>query len=78
MIMHRYGSDAGNRKCGVHNQLSDRFYLSYGSEERGLLVLAILLAIPILSSIAAVLNGDMIGRNAPDSVALLGVTEPSS
>jgi Zn-dependent M28 family amino/carboxypeptidase len=35
-----------------------------------------LLAIPpLLSSIAAVLNGDMIGRNAPDS-ALLGATEP--
>jgi Zn-dependent M28 family amino/carboxypeptidase len=29
-----------------------------------------------LSSIAAVLNGDMIGRNAPDSAALLGATEP--
>jgi Zn-dependent M28 family amino/carboxypeptidase len=29
-----------------------------------------------LSSIAAVLNGDMMGRNAPDSAALLGATEP--
>jgi hypothetical protein len=63
---------------GVHNPLSDRLFVWHGSEERAYWVLAILLAIPPLrlSSIAAVLNGDMMGRNAPDSAALLGATEP--
>jgi hypothetical protein len=51
-------------------------FVWHGSEERGLWVLAILLAIPPLNCLlAAVLNGDM-GRNAPDSAALLGATEP--
>jgi hypothetical protein len=57
------------------------FYLFWhGSEGKRLWVLAILLAIHVeLSSIAAVFfkYGDMmIGRNAPNSAALLGATEP--
>jgi Zn-dependent M28 family amino/carboxypeptidase len=51
-------------------------FVWHGSEER-LIVLAIFSHPTVeLSSIAAVLNGDMIGRNAPDSAALLGATEP--
>ncbi|MFN1834330.1 M28 family peptidase [Balneola sp. MJW-20] len=53
-------------------------FVWHGSEERGLLGSRYFVGNPTvpLSSIAAVLNGDMIGRNAPDSAALLGVTEP--
>ena len=53
-------------------------FVWHGSEERGLLGSRYFVSHPTveLSSIAAVLNGDMIGRNAPDSAALLGVTEP--
>jgi hypothetical protein len=53
-------------------------FVWHGSEERGLLGSRYFVSHPTveLSSIVAVLNGDMIGRNAPDSAALLGVTEP--
>ncbi len=53
-------------------------FVWHGSEERGLLGSRYFVRHPTveLSSIVAVLNGDMIGRNAPDSAALLGVTEP--
>jgi len=53
-------------------------FVWHGAEERGLLGSRYFVSHPTieLSSIAAVLNGDMIGRNAPDSAALLGVTEP--
>jgi Zn-dependent M28 family amino/carboxypeptidase len=53
-------------------------FVWHGSEERGLLGSRYFVSHPTveLSSIAAVLNGDMIGRNAPDSAALLGATEP--
>jgi hypothetical protein len=53
-------------------------FVWHGAEERGLLGSRYFVGHPTveLSSIAAVLNGDMIGRNAPGSAALLGVTEP--
>ena len=53
-------------------------FVWHGAEERGLLGSRYFVGHPTvaLSSIAAVLNGDMIGRNAPDSAALLGSTEP--
>jgi hypothetical protein len=53
-------------------------FVWHGSEERGLLGSRYFVSHPTVpvSSIVAVLNGDMIGRNAPDSAALLGVTEP--
>ena len=53
-------------------------FVWHGSEERGLLGSRYFVSHPTvkLPSIVAVLNGDMIGRNAPDSAALLGVTEP--
>ena len=50
----------------------------HGSEERGLFGSRWYSAHPTvpIQSIAAVLNGDMIGRNNPDSAALLGVQSP--
>ncbi|RTZ08733.1 M28 family peptidase [Flavobacterium sp. GSP6] len=53
-------------------------FVWHGSEERGLLGSRYFVSHPTvkLPSIVAVLNGDMIGRNAPDSAALLGATEP--
>lgn len=53
-------------------------FVWHGAEERGLLGsrwYAAHLTVPH-SSIVAVLNGDMIGRNSPDSAALLGVQPP--
>jgi Zn-dependent M28 family amino/carboxypeptidase len=50
----------------------------HGAEERGLLGSRYHAAHPVvpLASIVAVLNGDMIGRNHPDSASLLGVQPP--
>jgi hypothetical protein len=50
----------------------------HGAEERGLLGSRYFSAHPTvpISSIVAVLNGDMIGRNHPDSAALLGMKPP--
>ncbi|TGE22484.1 M28 family peptidase [Hymenobacter aquaticus] len=50
----------------------------HGAEERGLLGSRWYAEHPTVpkASIVAVLNGDMIGRNAPDSAALLGSTGP--
>ncbi len=50
----------------------------HGAEERGLLGSRWYSAHPTVpaNSIVAVLNGDMIGRNHPDSAALLGVQSP--
>lgn len=50
----------------------------HGAEERGLLGSRWYVSHPTvpLTSIAAVLNGDMIGRNNPDSAALLGSQAP--
>jgi hypothetical protein len=53
-------------------------FIFHGAEERGLLGSKWYSTHPIVdkSSIVAVLNGDMIGRNNPDSAALLGVQPP--
>jgi hypothetical protein len=51
-------------------------FIWHGGEERGLLGSRWYAAHPTVDkkSIVAVLNGDMMGRNAPDSAALLGTT----
>lgn len=53
-------------------------FVWHGAEEKGLLGSRWFVQHPLvpLSSIAAVLNGDMLGRNAPDTAALLGVIPP--
>ncbi|TGE27662.1 M28 family metallopeptidase [Hymenobacter metallicola] len=53
-------------------------FVWHGAEERGLLGSRWYAEHPTVakSSIVAVLNADMIGRNAPDSAALLGSTGP--
>ena len=53
-------------------------FIWHGAEERGLLGSRWFAAHPTVpkSSLVAVLNGDMIGRNSPDSAALLGVLPP--
>jgi hypothetical protein len=53
-------------------------FVWHGAEERGLLGSRWYVAHPTVprEAIAAVLNGDMFGRNHPDSAALLGVQPP--
>jgi hypothetical protein len=53
-------------------------FVWHGAEERGLLGSRWYADHPTVpkASIVAVLNGDMIGRNSPDSAALLGTTPP--
>jgi len=53
-------------------------FIWHGAEERGLLGSRWYATHPTVpkSSLVAVLNGDMIGRNNPDSAALLGVIPP--
>ena len=53
-------------------------FINQGSEERGLIGSRYHAAHPVvpLAQMVAVLNGDMIGRNNPDSAALLGVQPP--
>ena len=53
-------------------------FIWHGSEERGLMGSRWYVKHPTvpLASIAAVLNGDMIGRNDPDTAALLGAVGP--
>ena len=53
-------------------------FIFHGAEERGLLGSRYFVAHPVvpLDSIVAVLNGDMIGRNNPDTAALLGSQPP--
>ncbi len=53
-------------------------FIFHGAEERGLLGSRYHVAHPVvpLASIAAVLNGDMLGRNHPDTAALLGSQPP--
>jgi Zn-dependent M28 family amino/carboxypeptidase len=53
-------------------------FIYHGAEERGLLGSLWHAAHPVvpLSAMAAVLNGDMIGRNHPDTASLLGVQPP--
>jgi hypothetical protein len=52
--------------------------INHGSEERGIIGSRYHAAHPVvpLQQIVAVLNGDMIGRNHPDSAALLGSQPP--
>jgi Zn-dependent M28 family amino/carboxypeptidase len=53
-------------------------FVNHGAEERGLLGSRYHSAHPVvpLKQIVAVLNGDMIGRNHPDTAALLGAQPP--
>ncbi len=53
-------------------------FIHHGSEERGLLGSRYHAAHPVvpLAQVVAVLNGDMIGRNHPDSASLLGAQPP--
>ena len=53
-------------------------FINHGAEERGLLGSRYHAAHPVvpLTQIVAVLNGDMIGRNHPDSASLLGSQPP--
>ena len=53
-------------------------FVIHGAEERGLLGSRYFSAHPTvpLQNIVAVLNGDMIGRNNPDSAAVLGIQAP--
>ncbi len=53
-------------------------FVHHGSEERGLLGSRYHAAHPVvpLTQIVAVLNGDMIGRNHPDTATLLGTQPP--
>lgn len=53
-------------------------FVWHGAEERGLLGSRWHVLHPVVpgSSIVAVLNGDMLGRNDPDSASLLGVQPP--
>lgn len=53
-------------------------FVWHGAEERGLLGSRSFVNHPVVpkSQIVAVLNGDMIGRNDPDSAAILGVQPP--
>jgi hypothetical protein len=53
-------------------------FVNHGAEERGLLGSRYHAALPVvpLDRIVAVLNGDMIGRNHPDTAALLGTQPP--
>jgi hypothetical protein len=53
-------------------------FIYHGAEERGLLGSLWHAAHPVvpLASMAAVLNGDMIGRNHPDTASILGIQPP--
>ena len=53
-------------------------FINHGAEERGLLGSRYHVSHPVvpLTQIVAVLNGDMIGRNHPDTATLLGVQPP--
>ncbi|MDB4948344.1 MAG: peptidase [Gemmatimonadetes bacterium] len=74
--------DAGvlaiGRAFARHPERRSALFVWHGAEERGLLGSRWFAAHPTVprESIAAVLNADMIGRNSPDSAALLGATPP--
>jgi hypothetical protein len=61
-----------------HPARRSALFVWHGAEERGLLGSRWFVLHPVvpLSAIVAVLNGDMIGRNSPDSAALLGAQPP--
>ncbi len=67
----------GRAVVAAPNRRSSLF-IWHGAEERGLMGSRWYVKHPTvpLKSIAAVLNGDMIGRNDPDTAALLGATDP--
>ncbi len=61
-----------------HPSKRSALFIFHGAEERGLLGSRYHAAHPVvpLAQMAAVLNGDMIGRNAADTAALLGSQPP--
>ena len=61
-----------------HPSRRSALFIFHGAEERGLLGSRYHVAHPVvpLANIVAVLNGDMLGRNSPDSAALLGSQPP--
>lgn len=63
----------------AHPDARSILFVWHGAEEPGLLGSSWYVAHPTVpkSSIVAVLNGDMIGRNAPDTAALLGSQPPN-
>jgi hypothetical protein len=66
------------RALHQHPGKRSALFVWHGAEERGLLGSRWFVMHPTvpLQSMVAVLNGDMIGRNSPDSAALLGVQPP--
>jgi Zn-dependent M28 family amino/carboxypeptidase len=66
------------RAFAKHPAPRTALFVWHGAEERGLLGSRWYAAHPTVprDSIVAVLNGDMMGRNAPDSAGLLGVQPP--
>jgi hypothetical protein len=66
------------RAWAAHPGARSALFVWHGAEERGLLGSRWFVAHPTvpLSSIVGVLNADMIGRNHPDSAALLGSQPP--
>jgi Zn-dependent M28 family amino/carboxypeptidase len=69
---------AAARAFARHPATRPVLFVWHGAEERGLLGSRWFVAHPTVphSQIVAVLNADMIGRNDPDSAALLGVQPP--
>lgn len=61
-----------------HPSRRSAVFIFHGAEERGLLGSRYHVAHPVvpLANIVAILNGDMLGRNSPDSAALLGSQPP--
>lgn len=72
------GMLAIGRAFVAHPALRSALFVWHGAEERGLLGSRWFASHPTvpITSIVAVLNGDMIGRNNPDSAALLGSQPP--
>ena len=72
------GMLAIGRAFVAHPARRSALFVWHGAEERGLLGSRWFVDHPTvpLTSIVAVLNGDMIGRNNPDSAGLLGVQPP--
>jgi hypothetical protein len=66
------------RAFARHPERRSALFVWHGAEERGLLGSRWFSAHPTVprEALVAVLNGDMIGRNSPDSAALLGSTPP--
>ncbi len=69
---------AAGRAFVQHPGRRSALFVWHGAEERGLLGSRWFSAHPTVprASMVAVLNGDMIGRNSPDSAALLGAQPP--